>query len=258
MMKRLVLVPLALLLMAAGDPATETEHLVTEGETLNGIANRAGVAVGIIAAANGLLEPYDVRQGQTLVIPRQRSHTVKSGETAIALARRYGVSLDTLAVSNGIAPPYRLRAGQRLIIPAQMREVPLTAAPAQPYFRTPHDGRILLGYARRADGGGHEGIDIAVKPGDMIRAASGGKVVFAAAEPDRFGHLVVIDHGNGWRTRYGHLTRVTVKLGEIVKTGERIGIAGQGGTATRPELHFEIVRDGVPVDPLDQIADRPE
>ena len=254
-MKRAALIVAAMMLMAAADPATETEHVVTEGETLSGIAERAGVSKSVIAAANGLNEPYDVQKGQRLIIPRQRVHTVKKGETGLGIANRYGIPFDMIAIANGMDKPYKVRTGQRLIIPAVLADAPPPPPQrSEPYFRVPHDGKQLLGYGRRADGGGHEGIDFAVKSGDMIRAASSGTVVFADKEPKRFGHLVVIDHGNGWRTRYGHLTRVTVKLGEVVKTGERIGIGGQGGNAKRPELHFEIIKDGTPVNPAGRLA----
>lgn len=209
----------------------------------------------VIAAANGLAEPWSVREGQRLVIPRQRNHTVKGGESALGIARRYDLTLEQLAVANGLTKPYAVRAGQKLIIPAELAEAaPLAPVPDRPYFRAPHDGRRLLGFARRPDGGGHEGIDFAVSPGDMVRASAGGKVVFAAPDSGRFGRLVVIDHGGGWRTRYGHLARITVTLGETVRAGERIGIAGQAGEATRPELHFDILKANRPVDPAPLLA----
>ena len=256
-MKPFALALVAILLVAAGDPATETEHRVIEGETLSGIAERAGVDATVIAAANGLVEPYDVRVGQLLSIPRQRTHVVKPGETGFGIAIDYGVPFDLIAVANGLEPPYRVRSGQKLIIPAfSDRPAPPAPVPQRPYFRAPHDGAVLAGFARRPDGKGHEGIDIAVKTGDMVRASAGGKVVYAQADSGRFGPLVVLDHGNGWRTRYGHLARVTVKLGEFVKAGERIGIAGQGGSATRPELHFDILKDNEPVDPRSLLGRR--
>ncbi|WP_181815651.1 M23 family metallopeptidase [Alteripontixanthobacter maritimus] len=241
----------AFALLAAGNPATENHHVVEEGETLGGIANRAGVEAAVIAAANGLVEPYDVQKGERLFIPRQRSHRVKAGETQGGIANRAGVPLSTIAIANGIDPPYAVRSGQRLIIPSVMgeptarRRVPRD----RPFFRRPHDGKVLAGFAKRADGGGHDGLDIAVIPGDMVRAAATGSVRLTETDNRRFGHMVVIDHGNGWNTTYGHLARLTVAEGETVKAGERIGIGGQGGVATRPELHFEITRNGRDVDP---------
>lgn len=258
-MTRFALIAAVPLLLAAADPATETEHVVIEGETLNGIANRAGVPASVIAAANGLHEPYVVRPGQKLAIPRQRTYTVKPGDTGFAIALRHGVPFDTIAVANGLEPPYRIRPGQRLIVPAVLKAPPSAPAPARPYFRPPHDGRVRLGYALRPDGGGHDGIDYAVRPGDMVRAAASGTVVEASGNDPRFGRLVVIDHGNGWRSAYGHLGRITVQAGDVVKSGERIGIAGAAGDADTAELHFEIRKDGARLDPQEHFRgnDRP-
>lgn len=243
-------VMLAPFLAAASGPATETEHVVTEGETLGGIANRARVPIAMIAAANGLSESYRVRTGQKLSIPRQRSHVVKEGETGLGIALKYGVTLENIAVANGLPAPYDVRLGQKLIIPAVIG-TPVLAKPARttPYFRAPHDGPVLLGFSVRPDGGGHDGIDFAANQGDMVRASSSGTVIFAGPEPERFGRMVVIDHGNGWHSTYGHLARVTVAAGDVIKSGERIGIAGDAGDADRVELHFEIRHNNLPVDP---------
>ncbi len=256
-MKRLGLILLTPLLLAAGDPATETEHVVKEGETLGGIANRAQVPAAVIAAANGLVEPYNVRIGQKLQIPRQRVHVVKEGDTGFGIAHRYGIPFANIAIANGLEEPYNITTGQKLIIPAVIQSVPTPQAPrSEPYFRWPHDGKLMLGFSLREDGGGHDGLDIEGNKLDMVRASASGTVVFADEEPKRFGRLVVIDHGNGWRTRYGHLDRITVKLGDVVKTGERIGLVGDAGVATRPELHFEIMKDNKRVDPKAKLPQR--
>ena len=250
MMRAALALLAAPLLLAAGDPRTETVHTVEDGETLNGIANRAGVEAAAIAAANGLVEPYDVQNGERLVIPRQRTHTVKAGDTLLGIARRSGVPLANLAIANGIKPPYAIRIGRRLIVPAMVQAS--TARPRQqrtePYFRRPHDGRVMAGFSAS-----HDGIDIAAGTGDMVRASASGTVVFADTEPTRFGRQVLIDLGNGWQTSYGHLSRITVAKGDVVKTGERIGLAGDAGLATRPELHFEIRHDGKDIDPASKL-----
>ena len=248
-MKRLLALPLAaLLLIAAGDPATETEHVVTAGETLSGIAQRAKVPLVAIAEANGLSDPYRVRLGQKLVIPRQRSHTVKKGDTGFAIGFQYGVPFSQIALANGIKQDAVLKVGQKLIIPAMLTISPTMSTVTEPAFRRPHDGAVILGWRRRADGTGHEGLDFRVKTGDMIRASAAGSVIFAGKAPERFGNLVVIDHGNGWHTAYGHLDRITVKKGDTIRKGERLGLGGQSGEATGPELHFEIRHDGQPID----------
>ncbi len=248
-MRRIALPLAALLLIAAGDPRSETEHVVAPGETLRGIANRAGVPLVVVAEANGLSQPYAIRSGQKLAIPRQRTHLVKRDETGFGIAYRYGVPFAQIALANGLDDKGTVRIGQRLIIPALLPERAPEAGSDRPYFARPHDGEVLLGWRRRADGGGHEGIDFAVAPGDMVRAAAGGTVLEADADDERFGRLVVIDHGNGWQSRYGHLSRITVAKGDTVTAGERIGLGGQAGDAERPELHFEIRHGGEPVDP---------
>lgn len=250
-MKRLALALLAPFQVASANPATVTEHVVEEGETLGGIANRAGVPVAVIAAANGLSEPYEVQKGQKLIIPRQRSHTVRPGETGFSIALQYGVPFEQIAIANGLAPPYTVKAGQRLIIPAILKAAPPAPKPREaPYFRWPHDGKVILWFAKRSDGGGHDGIDLAVRSGDMVRASATGTVIRVDEQHPRFGRLVVIDHGGGWLTAYGHLARVTVRKGDVVKGGERIAIA------VAPELHFEILKDDREVNPADRLPKR--
>src|SRR5687767_16034840 len=112
-MRRAALAFAAVLLIAAGEPRTETEHLVADGETLRGIANRAGVPLVVIAEANGLSEPYRIRLGQKLAIPRQRTHTVKAGETGFAIAYEYGVPFRHIATANRLDAEGTVRVGQR-------------------------------------------------------------------------------------------------------------------------------------------------
>jgi murein DD-endopeptidase MepM/ murein hydrolase activator NlpD len=252
----------ALLLIAAAkadkpaksDPATEMEHVVAKGETLSQIAENAGVPIVTIAEANGLEEPYVVKLGKKLVIPRQRTHVVKKGDTGFAIGFQYGVPFSQIALANGIEQDAVLKPGQKLIIPALIKNPEQIAMAKEPSFRRPHDGKVILGWRRRADGTGHEGLDFKVEKGDMIRAAASGTVIFAGKAPERFGNLIVIDHGNGWNTAYGHLDKVTVKKGDTIRAGERLGLGGQTGEATGPELHFEIRKDGQPVDPAPKLG----
>lgn len=250
-MKPVALLAACLTLIAASDPATETVHVVQDGETLGGVANRTGVDKAIIIAANGLAEPYYIEKGQHLVIPRQRSHIVTAGQSASAIAQKYGIPLANLAIANGLSSPdYPVRAGQKLIIPALVNASTPPQTPRElPYFKRPHDGEIIMGYAKRADGHGHDGLDFAARPGDMVRASASGTVIYAGIHRARFGNLVVIEHRNGYRTAYGHLARVTVQQGDWVKLGERVGIAGNTGQASGYEVHFEIRKDNKRIDP---------
>lgn len=267
---------------SAADPdgATKAEarHTVLAGETLGGIANRAEVPRILIIEANGLKPPYGVREGQVLVIPRRRSHKVKPGETGFAIAMDYGVAWSAIAVANGIDPKTRVRAGQKLVIPT------ITKAPLEPAdsddedaipkrgdapvrFAWPAPGEVRRGFVLRSKGASssetrktrtspHDGIDIVGKKGDPVRAAAPGKVWFAGKEPNLYGNVVILDHGRGWFSAYAKLAKVTVKKGESVERGERIGLIGNTGSTSTTELHFEVRRKTVPIDPEDLLPPR--
>ena len=95
----------------------------------------------------------------------------------------------------------------------------------------------------------HPGIDIANIEGTMEVAADAGQVVFAGW--GSYGIYVEIDHGNGFHTVYGHMSRVLVSTGDLVSPGQEIGLMGSTGRSTGPHLHFEIRYQGVPQNPLD-------
>lgn len=86
-----------------------------------------------------------------------------------------------------------------------------------------------------------------------MHAAAAGTVIFAGEEKNQFGNLVVIDHGNRWHSACGSLGRLTVTKGHQVTQGERVGLVGDTSVTMRTELHFELRRDGKPVDPLTEL-----
>jgi len=94
----------------------------------------------------------------------------------------------------------------------------------------------------------HEGIDLAAPSGTPVTATAPGKVVFAGKD-GRYGKTVVIDHGGGYRTRYAHLKKIDTKKGKRVKRGDVIGRVGKSGNASGAHLHYEVLRNGVPVNP---------
>ena len=253
-------------------PDQETVHVVAPGETLGGIAQRAKVPRVLIAEANGLAPPYSVKVGQKLNIPRTRHHTVGTGDTGFAISYKYGVSWEQIAVANGIDPEAPVKPGQELLIPTVLNppsivnvRSPVTPVPVASPSAIPTSGKArflwpVTGVVRREFRSGtdyHDGIDITAPQGTMVRAAAGGTVKFAGNEKEQFGNLVVLDHGDGWFTAYGFLSRITVKQGAKVAAGERIGLAGHTGLAKGDELHFEVRRDGKPVDPLDELPKVP-
>jgi murein DD-endopeptidase MepM/ murein hydrolase activator NlpD len=96
----------------------------------------------------------------------------------------------------------------------------------------------------------HAGIDIPAPTGTAVAAAGSGHVAFAGPSGSGWGTLVVIPHRDGVRTRYAHLSRIDVRVGQHVSTGSTIGLVGATGEATGPHLHFEVVVRGANVDPL--------
>lgn len=100
----------------------------------------------------------------------------------------------------------------------------------------------------------HKGIDIAAPEGTRILAFVGGKVVHAGSEGD-FGKTVVIDHGDGWLTRYAHLSAIEVQAGDEIQPRQVVGTVGSTGRSTGPHLHFEVMRNGMSVDPKFALAE---
>lgn len=97
-------------------------------------------------------------------------------------------------------------------------------------------------------GARHQGIDLVAPAGTPVRATAPGKVVFAGKD-GRYGRTVVIDHGAGTMTRYAHLKKIETKKGKRVDRGDLIGRVGKSGNASGPHLHYEVIRNGVPVNP---------
>lgn len=115
--------------------------------------------------------------------------------------------------------------------------------------------RYTSGFHDQRPYGRHGGIDLAPYGSDRetgrILAAGSGRVVRVAVDPDGYGNYIDIDHGGGLLTRYAHLSRVYVRPGMSVGSGQAIGVVGSTGYSTGPHLHFEIRRNGVAVDPIE-------
>jgi murein DD-endopeptidase MepM/ murein hydrolase activator NlpD len=116
-------------------------------------------------------------------------------------------------------------------------------------LQPPVAGTASSGFGNRS-GGRHAGIDILAPAGTEIRAASPGIASFAGSGMRGYGNVVILDHGEGIATLYGHLATIRVQSGETVPAGAVIGTAGRSGNATAYHLHFELRVDGKAVDPV--------
>ena len=121
-------------------------------------------------------------------------------------------------------------------------------------LRWPVKGKIISGYGPKPDGLKNEGINIAVPEGTSIRAADDGVVAYAGNELKGYGNLVLIRHAQGFVTAYAHAKQLMVKRGDTVKRGDVIGLAGQTGAVTSPQVHFEVRKGAAALDPLKYIS----
>jgi murein DD-endopeptidase MepM/ murein hydrolase activator NlpD len=97
-------------------------------------------------------------------------------------------------------------------------------------------------------GSRHQGIDLAAPAGTPVRVTADGRVVVAERD-GRYGRTVVVDHGAGYRTRYAHLKRIETSVGKRLRRGDVIGRVGKSGSASGAHLHYEVIRNGVQVNP---------
>lgn len=123
------------------------------------------------------------------------------------------------------------------------------SGPGQPSSWPLTEGGFITQMRQVTDGASHPGLDIAVPADSYIRATGAGTVVDAGFD-SVYGRYILIEHGNGLESMYGHASRLFVQAGDQVERNEVIALSGSTGRSTAPHLHFEIRKDGEAVDPL--------
>ncbi|RZM34812.1 MAG: M23 family metallopeptidase [Sphingomonas sp.] len=229
-------------------------HQVRRGETGIAIARAYGVEWSRIVAANALVEPYVLRADQRIQIPGE-----SSGGTASASERARAFSLDIDDILTGGEPalasnqaPARPIATPRRVLPSNA-VVTAPARLASGGFLWPVDGKVVKRFGHGASGERNDGIKIAVPVSTPIHAAADGVVAYVGDGIAALGGLVIIKHGGGWTSVYGHASKLLVQRGQSVKRGQTIALSGDTGFADRPELHFELRKGRTPVDPTSQL-----
>jgi lipoprotein NlpD len=256
-------------------------YVVKPGDTLNGIARQAGVAVRDLIIWNGLTSPNQISVGQELRVAPPEGTQVRP------VAPADGVEVHPVAPPAAPAPapapaptppgvplkdaprggkvPYSDQAWSQAQavdggVPAKPEAAPAEPAPeprppaaAAPVgdWLWPVDGKVISTFA---DGNG-KGIDIAGKAGDPVVATAAGKVVYAGSGLRGYGKLVIIKHDDSFLSAYAHNRQLLVNEGQSVSKGQKIAELGNTD-ADRPKLHFEIRRQGKPVDPLKYLPNR--
>lgn len=240
---------------------------VKRGNSLYSISKEYAVPLSSIIEKNKLSPPYKIYEGQSLVLLSPRVHILSKGQDLYKIAEQHGVSLRALAHQNRIKEPSQLKVGDPIILPASISDKAepirkrrlllfkksLFQQPpkrAGSRFERPVSGPVLVGFGRQGHGHYNDGINLAAKKGAPVKAAENGIVVYSGQDIKSFGNLLLIKHDGGWLTAYGHLGKISVKKGDVVKRGEKIGIIGTTGHVSKPQLHFEIRRKGKPVDPI--------
>lgn len=247
-------------------------HTVADGETVSTIAKKYGLNnVSTILWENDLDKNTKLKPGQQLrILPIDGiRHKVGRGETMLSIAKKYG--LDEAEAQQIVDYPFNefkndetfeLAIGQVIMVPnGTQPEAPgVTGTPKYAAQLTPNAGSVTAagtfvwpaaGRITQTYSAYHHAIDIANHDGGPILAADSGKVM-VAGWPDNsgYGNRVIIDHGNGYITLYGHLSLIQVQAGQTVQKGNVIGQMGTTGRSTGTHLHFEIKQGGVGLNPM--------
>ncbi len=242
-------------------------HVVRPGDTLFAIAWRYGRDPRDIALANGLTPPYKIVPGQRLtLVPAPEGLTEKpsgsqkseslSASSSPVLDRPSSAPAKTKGLVAGgakkVAPG---SSGKGDYKKKQKPADPVTRAPGSspPRWQWPHPGPIIDTFS--VSGKINKGIDIAGKIGDPVVAAADGEVVYAGSGLIGYGLLVIINHDDEFLSAYAHNHQLLVREGSVVTRGMKIAEMGNQGT-NRPKLHFEIRRNGQPVDPRSHLPKR--
>ena len=224
--------------------------------------------VFLITGCAGLPPIYTVAGGTG-------TYVVRKGDSLYSIAFRYGLDYKSLARINGVRSPYTIYVDQLIRLrvsakspkkdsapvatqsstrpPSKVSKAPPAPSALVASWRWPLKGEVVNRFSLAQPV--NKGIDIAGDIGDTVRAAADGVVVYAGGNLRGYGQLVIVKHNDSFLSAYGNNEKMLVKEGEKVKAGK--SIARVGKTAANVEmLHFEIRRDGKPVDPLRYLPTR--
>jgi murein DD-endopeptidase MepM/ murein hydrolase activator NlpD len=242
------------------------KYTVQDGDTISTIALKFDISVDTIRWQNDLPPNGTIKVGQELeILPVTGvSHKVQKGDTIYSIAKKYDIDAQGIvnfpfnAFVND--ETFELAVGQVVIVPDGVKpesntqqSAPRTkqATPnagsvtATGKFAWPTNGTITTSFSWY-----HPGIDIANRAAPQVLAADSGTIIAAGWDSTGYGNMVMIDHGNGYRTRYAHLQKIYVSIGQTVARGNAVGQMGSTGRSTGTHLHFEIYKGATRISPL--------
>ncbi|MBQ9238621.1 MAG: M23 family metallopeptidase [Treponema sp.] len=238
-------------------PVTFQTYTVRQGDTVSGITRRFHLTnLSTIIGVNGIDNARALAVGQQLRIPSVDGllYTVVTGDTLDGIARRYDVSVEDVLDVNDLASPV-LQVGQRLFIPGARLSSEQLQRVLGMRFVSPITARYRVSspFGPRLDPitgtpSNHTGIDLACPQGTPVLAAMAGTVAYVGYS-NVFGNYVIVNHGNGYQSLYGHLSQTAARRGQRVQQGTRLGSVGSTGYSTGPHLHFTLYKNGALVDP---------
>jgi len=247
-------------------------YRVERGDTPSEIAYQFDIKTETLLGGNPKLsqESSLMQPGMDLIILPLDGvlHDVQQGDTLESISAEYGIAVEDIIGygPNNLEFPYRLYPETQIMVPGAIAEV---------FVWTPPSLSAVSGGTSREGSGvtpaivgtgtfvypvssrnftqrywyGHPGVDIALSEGSGVFAADTGTVTFAGWNIYGYGNLVVVNHGNGYETFYGHLSGINVFPGQIVYQGNVIGAVGNTGNSSGPHIHFEIRTSGNQDDP---------
>jgi murein DD-endopeptidase MepM/ murein hydrolase activator NlpD len=237
---------------AAVVAAAPSIHVVNPGDTLAGIARHNHMSVAELARANNLDPSAKLRLGAKLTAPGARTAAAAPAPTAIQPIAVTTAPATRMAAQT--VPAQSARLAQATPTPEEPAvEAPVKASEATgalPTFRWPVRGKVITTYGAKTNGKSNDGINLAVPEGTPIKAAEDGVVAYSGNELKGYGNLILVRHANGYVTAYAHASELLVKRGDTIKRGQVIAKSGQSGEVGSPQLHFEIRKGSMPVDPL--------
>lgn len=226
-------------------------YIVQPGETASKIAREHGVMLTQLSSLNDMGDAYAVKLGQKLRLPLDSILPQTTEE--IQAAKKMAEPRSSTPQATAAAPTEQ---AQTATAPDQT-PLPTAAADApSPAFAWPLEGKILSGYGAKTNGQFNDGINIATRTGQPVRAAADGEVVYANNMLKGFGNLLLIRHKNGWLTAYAHNDALLVKKGTVVQRGEVVARAGATGAVRASQLHFEVRFNRKPVNPMRVLPER--
>jgi lipoprotein NlpD len=226
-------------------------HLVVQGETLYSIAWRYGVDYRELAYFNGIKPPFRIHPTQKILIDINTPKNISGGPVrpevenskSPVLANRASV-LKKDSVAKALKKPVIRSEKKPFVVSLTPKN---NAVSSSLKWQWPTAGKLLASF--QGDTALNKGIDLNGKLGESVVAAAAGQVVYSGSGLRGYGKLLIIKHNEIFLSAYAHNSELLTKEGDVVKVGQRIADMGSSGT-NRVKLHFEIRREGKPVDPL--------